>query len=509
MKKIITSNFKFFLLALLLIEAFSFLGDYFSLLAKPLFVLAAGGVLFLTIKDLRYGLWLAFAELFIGSQGYLFSFDVAGASISIRMAIWLIVLAVWAGKFLDKIIKKRSEEKRIPPLKILRSSYFSLFLILGLFIVWGGINGFIGGNSFNNIIFDINGWLYLALIIPLYEVAWNNDNFFKTLFEIFLACALWLAIKSLFLVFVFSHNIYSWMDVLYDWVRNTGIGEITEMSGGFTRVFFQSHIFLIPVFFLGVLLLNKLLSNPSTLSIREKKRIPFYVATLAVLAAVITLSFSRSFWLGSFLGGLFLLVIILKQYGWKRLGLNIMGLAFVGILSFVLILGIVKFPGIGSTGQFNTADTIRDRSRSVSGEAAVSSRWNLLPRLWEEIKREPVLGRGFGTTVTYHSNDPRVLESTADGEYTTHAFEWGWLDIWLKLGFFGFFCYIFLIGKMVLDGLMHKELFRSTLVNGIVVGLATIAIINFFTPYLNHPLGLGFLMLASIILDKKTQEGTT
>ncbi|HMB66045.1 MAG TPA: hypothetical protein VKO42_04160, partial [Patescibacteria group bacterium] len=138
-----------------------------------------------------------------------------------------------------------------------------------------------------------------------------------------------------------------------------------------------------------------------------------------------------------------------------------------------------------------------------------SSRWNLLPKLWSEIKETPILGRGFGTTITYRSNDPRVLESTADGQYTTYAFEWGWLDIWLKLGFFGLFCYIFLIGKIILDGLTNKDLFRSALINGVIVSLAVIAVINFFTPYLNHPLGLGALMLASIIMDKKRQEINT
>lgn len=510
MKNITSPNFKFFLLALFLVEGFSFLGDYFSLLAKPLFILAAGGVLFLTIKDLRYGLWIALAELFIGSQGYLFSFDVAGASISIRMAIWVIILAVWAGKFLDKILEKHREERKVLSLKILRSSYFSLFLILALFVVWGGINGFINGNSSANILFDINGWLYLALIIPLYEVSWKQKDFLRPLFEVFLACVLWLSIKSFFLVFVFSHNIYSWMDALYNWTRNAGLGEITEMSDGFTRVFFQSHIFLIIALFATIFLANRIynsiIKKPTP---KEKKQILLYIASLIPLAAVIILSFSRSFWVGCLFGLLFSLFIILKQYGWKRLGWNILVLSIVGVLSLGLIIAVVKFPGVRESRHFNAADTIKNRASSVSGEAAVSSRWNLLPELWSEIKKAPILGQGFGTTITYKSNDPRVLQSTADGRYTTYAFEWGWLDIWLKLGFFGLFCYIFLIGKIILDGLTNKYLFRSALINGVIVGLAIIAVINFFTPYLNHPLGLGFLMLASVIMDRKRQEAST
>ena len=56
------------------------------------------------------------------------------------------------------------------------------------------------------------------------------------------------------------------------------------------------------------------------------------------------------------------------------------------------------------------------------------------------------MGRGFGATVTYQTRDPRILADNGSGEYTTYAFEWGWLDIWLKLGIFGLAAYFLLIG---------------------------------------------------------------
>jgi UDP-N-acetylmuramoyl-L-alanyl-D-glutamate--2,6-diaminopimelate ligase len=48
----------------------------------------------------------------------------------------------------------------------------------------------------------------------------------------------------------------------------------------------------------------------------------------------------------------------------------------------------------------------------------------LLPILFDGVKRHPVLGSGFGATVTYKSSDPRVVAATG-GVYTNYAFEPG------------------------------------------------------------------------------------
>ncbi len=506
MNKIITSNFKFILIALLLIESFSFLGNYFSFLGNYFFIIVSLIVLFLTLKDIRYGLWIVLAELLIGSQGYLFSLNLAGTSISIRMSIWFIVLAVWSSKILTNFYKKPRGERTFPNIKLFKSSYFSYLLILFFFVAWGGINGFINNNSLHEILFDINSWFYLALIFPLYEVAWK-ENFFKPLAEILLACAIWISLKSLFILFVFSHNIHSWMGPLYSWVRDTGVGEITAMDGGFTRVFFQSHIFIVIAIFLGIILINKVLTSKKELSGEDKKWILLYSAILILFSSVVIISFSRSFWIGSMAGILFLLAIVQKKYGFKNLILNILGIFSMVILSLGLVAAIINIPVIGEKTDLRTSESVRDRARDVSGEAAVSSRWNLLPKMWEEIKSDPVLGKGFGTTITYISSDPRALQRSAEGEYTTYAFEWGWLDIWLKIGFLGLLCYLFLIAKMIFDGLAKPKLFKSTLGNCLIIGLMVFIVVHFFTPYLNHPLGFGFLMLSIIALNKLEEDG--
>ena len=127
----------------------------------------------------------------------------------------------------------------------------------------------------------------------------------------------------------------------------------------------------------------------------------------------------------------------------------------------------------------------------------MSSRWALLPELLNNIKQAPILGKGFGTTITYKSSDPRVLQSSATGKYTTYAFEWGWLDVWLKLGIVGLLAYFVLIAKICITGLRQNNNFIN---QGVIIGFIVIISVSMFSPYMNHPLGIGYLILANVIL---------
>jgi O-antigen ligase len=296
------------------------------------------------------------------------------------------------------------------------------------------------------------------------------------------------------------------MDILYQWIRDTKVGEITEMSEGVYRIFFQSHIFLIIGFFTILFLFNKYLFDRETslkTLIKEKKRsLMIMILSLSFLFSVIIIGFSRSFWVGFLAGAIIWLFFTFKQYGWKRTAISTIGMLLATGLSLVLIAGIVNFPYPDPGGSFNASQAASNRAKQAAeGGAAVSSRWSLLPKLWEDIKEAPILGKGYGATITYKSSDPRVLESTVDGEYTTFTFEWGWLDIWLKIGIFGLMCYMMIMGKIFLDG-YYLDSKNEWFIKGMIVGMVVLAAVNFFTPFLNHPLGVGYLIITTALLDK-------
>lgn len=479
---------KLILLGIFLAELLSFNSFYFSELRVFIFPVLALIFLIICIYKLEWGVYLVLIELFIGSLGSLFFYQIGDTNLSIRLMLWFILLLVWFIKTL--------KQKEKP--KIFSSPYFYPLLFLSVLIVWGFVNGLLNNHSFSDLFLDFNGWLYFALIFPIYEVALKRENSFKNFFRLLITSSLWLSLKTLVLLFIFSHNLRGAMTLLYKWVRDTGVGEITQMPDTFTRIFFQSHIFVLLSFFLILFFCNLIWEKNSFFS-KTNMLILFYAT---IFCSVVFLSFSRSFWLGGVAGIILFLLVIYWKYAYKKAIVNIGLLLFVGCLSLILITGVVKIPLVGMQAQFSTTDTLKNRARNTTGEAAVSSRWNLLPKLWSEVKENMLAGKGFGATITYTSNDPRVLENNPQGQYTTHAFEWGWLDIWFKLGLLGLVSYLIILLKIILDSLLKKMPRQSSLNAFLLVGLIVVSIINFFTPYLNHPLGIGYLIFSLALIDK-------
>lgn len=483
-------HFKIALASIFIVETFSLLGHFYPAINTIGFFALVLTILILSVYKLEYGIWMVLAELFIGSKGYLFSFELNDFSISIRIALWLSIMSVWLAR---KILKFRQEK-----ISFLKSEFFPYFLILFIFIAWGIVNGLLSGNSFNNIFFDFNGWLYFALIFPVYDAfSAESNKKISSLLQIFTASVFYLSIKTFVLLYLFAHN-FNFISGVYKWIRDTGVGEITHMQDGFYRIFIQSHFFVLALFFLLLVLIAEIIKNGK---LKTKNFLYFFLLSVSSFAVVL-ISFSRSFWVG-FVAGLILLYVYFAINKEKIKNILVFSGILLGacILSFVLVAALVKFPYPSPLGGFSI-DLISERAGQISGEAGVSSRWALLPNLAKEIKDAPVLGKGFGATVTYTSSDPRILNSSLTGEYTTYAFEWGWLDVWLKIGLFGFLIYAVLIGMIFARGFKIKK----TFISGLIIGLLVLAAVNFFSPYSNHPIGIGYLILISLIIDKSKEE---
>jgi O-antigen ligase len=492
------------LLLILTVELLSFLGHFHPLLEQVGFFVILLAALAASIYRLQYGVLIGLAELFIGSQGHLFMFTAGGQEISIRIGLWLVVLAVWAGKTLDSALRKRVPlARRLTHIR--QNELAPYFLVLFLFIGWGVVNGLLSGHPFDRIFFDANGWLYFAWIFPLFAVAGERD-FFRNTFSIFLAACGWLVLKTFFLLYIFSHNLEYLARELYTWVRDSRVGEITDMQAGFYRIFFQSHIFVLTAFF--VLLMGLWSRLGETAKTVKNKTSWFYTLGLALSLAITVLSLSRSNWFGFGLAGLGFLVLAIGlrwQHKWKRLGQTaLFGLAG-SVAAIAIISAIVLFPFPQPGDGAGAAKALSERTQKIQTEAGASSRWNLLPELWSEVKQAPVLGQGFGETVTYISNDPRVLEQSPDGTYTTTAFEWGWLDIWLKLGFFGLLSYLAVLAIIIFKSFKYFSTTakpQGVIIIGLALGLVALTSVNFFSPYLNHPLGIGYILfLASLYIN--------
>lgn len=360
-----------------------------------------------------------------------------------------------------------------------------MWVLLFIVILCGLIWGLIQGNNFGDVFLDFNNWLYFLLVLPIFSLA-KQEEFRQNILSVLVACVAWLGIKSLILLYIFSHSFEWALPELYKWVRDTRVGEITPAGAGFYRVFIQSQIFSLLFFFV---LLWQDYKNKN------------YVLQIICLSTIL-LSFSRSYWLGLVFGlGMFFLTLIFLKKRFLDI-LKLFGkIVLVAIVSLAIVYLITTLPPGG--GRIDLAGLFGKRATEM--EAASSSRMAQLEPLTKEIIKHPVIGSGFGTTVTYLSDDPRIVPETAggSGEFTTYAFEWGYLDMILKFGLVGLIIYMILIFNILKGLLISKKnsLFPvpgSRLNLGFSSALVALLVVNIFSPYLNHPLGIGFIILASI-----------
>lgn len=461
MKKIIIVS----LLLFFALEVASFYNFLFFAQNPIFFILILLALLFASLYKLEYGLYFILGEIFIGGKGYLFSLNLENFSISLRIGFFIIIFSVWLVK--KFLIPKSDFFKKI------QIPGYHLLIPLFLMIMLGIIIGFLR-NSFSSVFFDANSWLYFLLIYFFFDTVSKNN--IEKIYGIFISSVMWIGVKTALMLFLFSRNFFIIGDQFYVWIRNTGIGEITSMGNGVYRIFFQSHIYsLLAVIIILSFLYSKAQFNKK---ISLLNGLALYFGMLSVL-----ISQSRSFWVG----GIMAFFIIIAVYWIKWRDQIIVSIIFPTLLIFMIIYSQFSLINL-ITGNFS--NLFSERISNSQTEAASSSRLNQLKPLITGIKKNILFGSGFGTEIMYKSNDPRILKTNKGGLYATSAFEWGYLDIWLKIGIIGLTAYLAFIFYVAFSLIKKESLYSLPL----FFGLIALIFSNIFTPYLNHPLGIGYIL---------------
>lgn len=511
MKKIITSdwlrsgclkNFGYWLGGIALLELLSILTLQSPDVRSFLAVVAGLAMAVIAYKLPALALFLVAVELLIGGFGYLLNFATCGLDlgISLRMIVFVTFMAGWG---LNAFKHKIWRYWRLKELLILQ-----VWVFVGLMIVSSLVNGFWLGQTY--IFQDFNAWLFLLYFVPVLDISHRYHKELRGLAGAgLIAGTAWLSLKTLAVLYIFSHGLTGAADVIYTFVRDTRVGEITPAGGNLYRVFLQSGIFgllslvLLSGFWIGQK--NLQASDDSEVGNKNIFISHYWTYLLGILVfGALIVGLSRSFWLGA-AGGLGLIALLgfwkFKLQSWPG-WLSLVGVMLGGSL---LVAGVVYFPWPGG-GSVSMADMLIGRG-TVSDAAGVS-RWNLLPAMWEKIKQEPILGSGFGSAITYQSLDPRILKNNVDGWHTAYAFEWGWLSFWIKFGIFG----IIIMGWLLLSlgWRVWKSGYAWWVRAGAVAGTLALAIVHFWTPYLDHPLGFAWILgLESLLVLKAEQVNPT
>lgn len=433
-------------------------------------------MVFAYTRSFFLGTLFVLVELVAGSLGHLF---VLPGTVPIRMMFFVIAVAATA------IRLARLPKERLAFFRLLRRPEI---LYLGAVVVYGVVRG-LRMHPTSLVVGDANAYGFF-LLLPTFFLGFPDAEKKHRAVAIVLGATSATAVLTLLLLFLFTHATPEpLLRMIYTWVRDFGLGEITRAPGGFYRVFFQAHIWNFIVY----------LWSAALLAYTPKRLWLWLPASLS--AAVVFISFSRTFWLSAAVTMACGVALVLLRRSLRPFFLRYLFSATL-ISVFGLMLPFALTRSVGSAAFA--------RAGAVAGEAAIDSRFNLLPVMTHAIREYPIRGWGFGKSLTYVTKDPRLLVYFPDGKYTTTAFEWGWLDFWLKMGIAGVIAFAFLIThtlKRLWTAICSTD--SPWISFALFLSLIGISIAHTFSPWLNHPLGIGLLLFVSVWLLSEQRSGDT
>jgi glycosyltransferase involved in cell wall biosynthesis len=464
-------------IAFLAVFTLSALGFAYPWVSGAAFLVIVAATVAATRTRLLHGTAIMLSELIFGSlAGKTLAISIAGFALPLRYAIFAVVGMFW----ITRIAQGRV---RLPPK--------NLAIGVGLTLaaaVWGLINGIYHGIPLREALFDANAYFALPLIL-FFASAAGNRNDQRALVHALKHGAIALSVVTLGALYFFGHRFPDQSGVFaYKWLRDSRIAEITALDGGIYRVFMQSQIFCVAAFLRA--------------TVKEKSGGWRQWIWGIFPAAALLVSGSRSFAVGiaAALAIAAAMIFADRAFGPRYFARAAMRLGVFLACAAAIYAVILAFPLPAARNQASFQDMLR--SRSVSDrDAATASRWKLLPKLNEKIMQSPFFGNGFGTTVTYQSFDQRIV-STTGGMYTTSAFEWNYHDILVKMGLLGLAAYGFLLWSIFRILLNADYRHRIWLIPAFFGLLIT----NALSPYLNHPLGIGFLGLLVALSERQPER---
>jgi hypothetical protein len=218
---------------------------------------------------------------------------------------------------------------------------------------------------------------------------------------------------------------------------------------------------------------------------------------LALLLTSILVSLSRSYWVGLAAAAPVYgaAVIIFTRNPFSFLARAVVSVMCLILASMAIVTATVLFPFPPPAGGFSAGSLLRARvSNLTGGEAAM-------------------LGHGFGKELMYITKDPRILAMNPTGEYVTYAFEWGYLELIVKYGVLGLCVYLGILLSLFWRTWQGLHAYaRGALDEGglwfLAFGLGGLVLVatHVFSPYLNHPLGIGFILFWGLFLDMRARE---
>ena len=384
---------------------------------------------------------LIVVELVLGGAGRV----IMLGALTARYILFLLAILY----FVFKVIRNNFKvEKNIFHIPVVVFFFFYLISIM---------NGMIRGYPISDIVFSSQGYLYLLMFFP-FTLFINTTEKAKIALHIFNKAAFFLALFSIgiFVAFSARPSLYSVINPL---LMNLEYGHLS-MRYGLPSVFFKTSPYM-AIAFIHELYKYVSLSNERTF---------FSIIRMFILLVGCLTTMTMGIWVSLVFG---ILVVISFSNGSKKLA--------------ALLLTIVV--GIAVTlifSEFLSSALVNRISRTDSSYIIKSNQLLTMINVWFE---NMLFGKGFGVRILF-------ISEIATREMA--KFELFWLELLVNMGILGFISYVYIILKNLFVGLKScrkLNLREATHVKSIIIGLLMLCIISSMNPFLNNPIGLGYLVI--------------
>lgn len=407
-----------------------------------------GGIDIYKESKLNFLSYIIILDLVFGGAGRYF--ELYG--ISARMIIFSIALSLCIFKIL---VKKCFVNSRF---------YFTFFLFFLSIILSTAIGLF--SNDKNSVFNGLSGFLYMFLIIFFIQNIETKEKAVKV-FRFFNSMIVILSLVSVIffiLLLLFKSSFYSFINFF---LIDKGFGFLDIQSNGMVRVFFKTSV-LIPIS--CIYYLNEILKN----DVYKLSSILYFIVSLLGLISTMTMTF----WIVFVIGALINLLFFINK---KK---NLL------LLILVIIMLLFVFDKIG----YNITNIFTNRLDR--NDPSLLLKQAQVPVLWDTFKQHIFFGNGFGKEV--------ILDY-----YGTFREGSNWENMWLYLlvtnGLFGLVTYLLLIVSIIknsIHSIKNANNENAIVLVTIGVGLVIECIISFSNPFLNNPIGIGFLCVSAGIVNQ-------
>ncbi len=422
-------------------------------------------------KCLKILLYMIIIEAILGGAGRFF----AVGNLSIRMALYGAAFFVY---ILCLIIDRKNITISFKSIDI----NLMLIILFWIWIVFSAANGyFVSKNGLSQIVGDITGFASLILIFP-FTYAFRNKRDVDIVTMIVAVSVIIQAFVILLIHYGLGMGILNF-DGLNSLLQRLYIGNMARIVPDSIRIFFKSSIYLQVGF---LILLSMVVKEVS-----RKRQIILYISLIIVSYALI-LSFTRGFWLPAFVTtAVYIIFKGIKRFI-KPVAIILGGIVLMmGITSLVygninVAYSIAARTGIIHIKQDAATNEITTVSTDDVTDMSLQYRDKLKKAMFVQIKRNPVLGNGFGV----------VLKEI--GQQESHS-EYMFYDIWMEMGLIGLVIYISMFIVLIIKYLNIRKtrlnISELRFIDEHIVAMAGVVLASTTNPFLNNPIGITYLII--------------